>query len=78
MPGSRGGPSRAAAGSGGLTPRTRGRPPLGATVAYALVGEVGSLLPVSLGFAAGAMLAVVFPELVPDLWRFAIRTQSTR
>ena len=52
--------------------------PIGALVAYVLVEEVRSLLPVSLAFAAGAMLAVVFAELVPDLWRFAMRTQSTR
>jgi ZIP family zinc transporter len=52
--------------------------PFGAGVAYVLVEEVRSLLPVSLAFAAGAMLAVVFAELVPELWRVAIRAQSTR
>lgn len=52
--------------------------PVGALFAYVLVEEVRSLLPVSLGFAAGAMLAVVSAELVPDLWRFAMRTQSMR
>jgi zinc transporter, ZIP family len=52
--------------------------PLGALLAYVLVEEVRSLLPVSLAFAAGAMLAVVFAELVPDLWRLAMRTQSMR
>jgi zinc transporter, ZIP family len=52
--------------------------PLGALLAYVLVEEVRLLMPVSLAFAAGAMLAVVFAELVPDLWRFAMRTQSTR
>lgn len=51
--------------------------PVGALLAYVLVEEVRSLLPVSLAFAAGAMLAVVFAELVPDLWRLARRTQST-
>ena len=52
--------------------------PVGALLAYVLVEEVRSLLPLSLAFAAGAMLAVVFAELVPDLRRFAMRTQSTR
>jgi zinc transporter, ZIP family len=52
--------------------------PLGAVFAYVLVEEVRSLLPVSLAFAAGAMLAVVFAELVPDVWRLAMRAQSTR
>jgi zinc transporter, ZIP family len=52
--------------------------PAGAAIAYVLVEEVRSLLPLSLAFAAGAMLAVVLRELVPDLWRVAIRPQSTR
>ena len=52
--------------------------PVGAAVAYLLVEEVRSLLPVSLAFAAGAMLAVVFAELVPELWRVRMRPQSTR
>jgi zinc transporter, ZIP family len=52
--------------------------PFGAALAYVLVEEVRSLLPVSLGFAAGAMLAVVFAELVPELWRRTMRPQSTR
>ena len=52
--------------------------PIGALLAYVLVEEVRALLPASLAFAAGAMLAVVFTELVPDLWRFAMRAQSTR
>jgi ZIP family zinc transporter len=52
--------------------------PVGALLAYVLVEEVRSLLPLSLAFAAGAMLAVVFAELLPDLRRFAMRTQSTR
>jgi ZIP family zinc transporter len=47
--------------------------PVGAAIAYVLVEEVQSLLPVSLAFAAGAMLAVVFAELVPDLWRGTFR-----
>ena len=52
--------------------------PIGAAVAYVLVEEVRSLLPVSLAFAAGAMLAVVVSELVPELWRARTRAQSTR
>jgi zinc transporter, ZIP family len=41
--------------------------PVGAAVAYVLVEDVSALLPVSLAFAAGAMLAVVFAELLPEL-----------
>lgn len=52
--------------------------PVGAAFAYVLVEEVRSLLPVSLAFAAGAMLAVVFAELVPELWRATLPPQSTR
>jgi ZIP family zinc transporter len=40
--------------------------PVGAVVAYLLVAEVGALLPFSFGFAAGAMLALVVVELVPQ------------
>lgn len=43
--------------------------PVGALVAYALVDQVESLLPVSFGFAAGAMIALVAVELVPDGFR---------
>jgi ZIP family zinc transporter len=52
--------------------------PLGALIAYVLVEEVRALLPVSLAFAAGAMLAVVFWELAPELLRPRTRAQSTR
>jgi ZIP family zinc transporter len=52
--------------------------PIGAAIAYVLVEEVRSLLPVSLAFAAGAMLAVVVSELVPDVWRVRMRAQSSR
>lgn len=51
--------------------------PLGAALAYLLVEEVRSLLPVSLAFAAGAMLAVVAAELLPDLRRSTVRAQSS-
>ena len=39
--------------------------PFGAVIAYELVRQVKSLLPVSFGFAAGAMLALVALELLP-------------
>jgi ZIP family zinc transporter len=40
--------------------------PVGAVVAYLLVAEIGALLPLSFAFAAGAMLALVAFELVPQ------------
>jgi zinc transporter, ZIP family len=40
--------------------------PLGAAIAFVLVEEIEPLLPVSFGFAAGAMLALVMVELLPD------------
>ena len=40
--------------------------PVGALIAYLAVEEIGGLLPVSFAFAAGAMLALVFVELVPS------------
>jgi ZIP family zinc transporter len=43
--------------------------PFGAAIAFLLVEEVESLLPVSFGFAAGAMLALVTIELLPDALR---------
>jgi ZIP family zinc transporter len=42
--------------------------PVGALVAYALVEEVEALLPFSFAFAAGAMLALVLVELLPDAY----------
>jgi ZIP family zinc transporter len=50
--------------------------PLGAVAAFALAEEVEAVLPVSFAFAAGAMLALVFVELVPAAftatgWRLA-------
>jgi zinc transporter, ZIP family len=47
--------------------------PLGATIAFLLVEEVEPLLPVSFGFAAGAMLALVVIELFPDALRGGTR-----
>ena len=43
--------------------------PIGAPLAYLLVEEVNGLLPASFGFAAGAMLALVAWELLPDSLR---------
>jgi len=40
--------------------------PIGAVIAYLLVERIGGLLPVSFAFAAGAMLALVALELVPQ------------
>ena len=40
--------------------------PVGAAIAYVLVEEISGLLPVSFAFAAGAMLALVVVEVVPD------------
>lgn len=40
--------------------------PIGAPLAYLLVEQMASLLPLSLAFAGGAMLAVVVVELAPD------------
>jgi ZIP family zinc transporter len=51
--------------------------PVGAVAAYLLVEEFEALLPVSFAFAAGAMLALVVLELVPEAftrrtWRMAL------
>jgi len=43
--------------------------PVGALIAYALVDQIESLLPISFAFAAGAMLALVAFELVPEAFR---------
>ena len=49
--------------------------PVGAVIAFLLVEQITSLLPISFGFAAGAMLALVAIELLPqaisDSWRAA-------
>ena len=42
--------------------------PIGAVIAYILVEQVAATLPISLGFAAGAMLALVVVELLPQGW----------
>jgi ZIP family zinc transporter len=50
--------------------------PVGAVIAFLLVEQVGALLSVSFGFAAGAMLALVAIELAPQAlrgdWRAAL------
>jgi ZIP family zinc transporter len=43
--------------------------PIGALIAFALVEQITGLLPISFGFAAGAMLVLVAIELVPDGFR---------
>jgi ZIP family zinc transporter len=43
--------------------------PFGALIAYLLVSEISALLPFSFGFAAGAMLALIVAELLPQAWR---------
>jgi ZIP family zinc transporter len=43
--------------------------PIGAAIAFVLVEQVSALLPVSFGFAAGAMLALVAVEVFPDALR---------
>lgn len=43
--------------------------PVGAVVAYLLVEQIDALLPISFGFAAGAMLALVAIELLPQALR---------
>jgi len=40
--------------------------PVGAVVAFLLVDQITGLLPFSFAFAAGAMLALVIIELVPQ------------
>ena len=42
--------------------------PVGAVVAFVLVEEINALLPWSLGFAAGAMFALVFADLIPEAY----------
>jgi|SRR5215211_4685859 len=43
--------------------------PVGAGVAYLLVEQISALLPISFGFAAGAMLALVVIEVAPSALR---------
>jgi ZIP family zinc transporter len=50
--------------------------PLGAVVAYLAVQEVSALLPVSFAFAAGAMLALVGVEMIPESLRDGSRLRT--
>ena len=43
--------------------------PIGAVIAFLLVEEITALLPISFAFAAGAMLALVVVEVMPDALR---------
>ncbi|MEK6328119.1 MAG: hypothetical protein AABM66_11450 [Actinomycetota bacterium] len=43
--------------------------PAGAAIAFLLVEKIEPLLPFSFGFAAGAMLALVAAELLPEALR---------
>ena len=51
--------------------------PLGALGAYLLVAQAEALLPFSFGLAAGAMLALVAVELVPDAFRRGTRAAAS-
>jgi len=50
--------------------------PVGALIAYALVETARSLLGASFGFAAGAMLALIAVELVPEAARSSSRRMA--
>jgi ZIP family zinc transporter len=43
--------------------------PVGAVIAYLAVEEVGALLPISFAFAAGAMLALIVLEMLPQAYQ---------
>jgi zinc transporter, ZIP family len=43
--------------------------PVGAVIAYLAVEQVNALLPFSFAFAAGAMLSLIFVELLPEAYR---------
>ncbi len=61
------------------TRRSRGRPePIAAAAGFALVAVVTGLFPIAAGFAAGAMIAVVFRELVPRVTATATPTRPRR
>jgi zinc transporter, ZIP family len=51
--------------------------PVGALVAYLLVEEISGLLPVSFAFAAGAMLALVVVEILPQAFTRTTWRQAT-
>ncbi|MFP8951726.1 ZIP family metal transporter [Natrialbaceae archaeon A-arb3/5] len=65
VPASRAGVSRAK--TVGYTTLSGGVPePIAAAIGFSLVAVVSGLFPIAAGFAAGAMIAVVFRELVPS------------
>jgi ZIP family zinc transporter len=45
-------------------------------IAYLLVDQISGLLPISFGFAAGAMLVLVAIELVPDGFAHGTRSRA--
>ncbi len=51
--------------------------PIGAVIAFLLVRQIESLLPLSLAFAAGAMIALVVVEMAPNAWARGGRTMAT-
>ena len=50
--------------------------PVGALIAYVLVRQVDTLLPMSFAFAAGAMLSLVAVEIAPEAFRRRGRAQA--
>jgi len=50
--------------------------PVGAVIAYVFVERIEALLPLSFGFAAGAMIALVVRQLAPDALREDMRRGS--
>jgi zinc transporter, ZIP family len=52
--------------------------PPGAVLAFVLVERVRALLPISFAFAAGAMLALVVSELVPEAFGWATCGRDAR
>lgn len=51
--------------------------PIGAVIAYLLVEQIAGLLPISFGFAAGAMLLLVALELIPDGFSAGTRLRAS-
>jgi ZIP family zinc transporter len=51
--------------------------PVGAVIAYLAVESIDALLPLSFGFAAGAMLALVIVELLPTAFAPGGRLAAT-
>jgi len=51
--------------------------PVGAVIAFLLVEQIHALLPISFAFAAGAMLALVVVDVVPDAWACGGRMRAS-